>query len=885
MSAVLSLPPPPPPAQPHCSVVLTQSVLFFLDMLAQNDAAAAQIEKQKQLQQSAGQAPVQLENQEVPSQDTQSVQVQYTGNPDEIEMMDATDYDPLQVQNYSVNINQTRQVCTLSPTQPYPPSMGLSTSYQGLAERLEQPSVEQMQQDNMFTMQQGMTGAVQVRSPPLLSPTLSPPGLGSPTATSTAAQSPLLPQQASLQLEAGMPRQFQNASLSSSTEPMMESSTYVQRTQLQDTTYQPLGHRKGRLPRNVSDSQLYTMDLSQLGSDFGSSFHSTSLMPSLESDLPPQLQAPNLAAHLQSIPSRTSRSGSLETSSLSGSQPKKARLPRNMSDSGLYNLGNVSSVGSSSFSRQLSTTDQSTLVTGQFQKQKHVQDTSPHSQIPVQSVQKSRSTGKRKSRMPRNMSDSSLVTMQHIQRNMSDSSLVTLQQQQQQQQQQLQAPTVVSLLTGSSGGRRGSLPKTQSSLVSLLSTPHSSAAAPTQTFISTAQTVVPPSTVPLRRNSESSSTSAPAETTQGSLIDQLLREPAQPLVTAPLPAQSFLEAVPITTVGSQTTMTAKTTYAPILNTPLTSADPSTAMQLMSVQSESAAKMSPQHQLLKHLLTLQKDKQPLPTHLLAALQASVDQMGHGVEKTKQDEKRSQQQQQQQQTLQQQLQHLQQQDEQQQIQQQVQQQQQQQQQQIQQQQQQEIQQQQIQQQQQQQQQQEIQQQQQQIQQQQQQQQQVIQVQQHPIQLPKALQYSQSQSQTQQKTQPLLQQQLPQMEQKNMSVKALLQIPSVGYQSNQQLVGSGNSQTQSVFPGTIFITPQQLGLNTAQSLQPNIVTLQQNTQQVVSPQTVTVPSSAAAASQVVEIIQGTGPPQHFVLPAGMKITQTAVNNQPPAVQTVSC
>lgn len=90
--------------------------------------------------------------------------------------------------------------------------------------------------------------------------------------------------------------------------------------------------RKGRLPRNVSDTQLYTMDLSQLGT----SLH-TNLFPSMESNLPPQLEAPNLAAHLQSIQPRT-RIPSLPTAS----NAKRVRLPRNMSDSKLSSLASMS---------------------------------------------------------------------------------------------------------------------------------------------------------------------------------------------------------------------------------------------------------------------------------------------------------------------------------------------------------------------------------------------------------------------------------------------------------------------------------------------------------------------------------------------------------------
>ncbi|KAL9981009.1 hypothetical protein ACROYT_G009661 [Oculina patagonica] len=143
--------------------------------------------------------------------------------------------------------------------------------------------------------------------------------------------------------------------------------------------------RKGRLPRNVSDSQLYTMDLSQLGTSF-----QTNLFSSMESNLPPQLEAPNLVAHLQSIQPRT-RVASLPSAA---SQAKRARLPRNMSDSRLSSLASMSRSPTSPPSLP---TVQSSDVTNQ------------PSQPTSSSTQQ---TARRKSgRFPRVMSDTSLLNM------------------------------------------------------------------------------------------------------------------------------------------------------------------------------------------------------------------------------------------------------------------------------------------------------------------------------------------------------------------------------------------------------------------------------------------------------------------------------------------
>lgn len=141
--------------------------------------------------------------------------------------------------------------------------------------------------------------------------------------------------------------------------------------------------RKARLPRNVSDTQLYTMDLSQLGT----SFH-TNLFPSMESNLPPQLEAPNLAAHLQSIQPRT-RIASLPATA---SNPKRARLPRNMSDSKLSSLASMSR----------SPTSPPSLPTV------HSSDIRNQQSQPTAS---STHQSGRKKRFPRIMSDSSLLSL------------------------------------------------------------------------------------------------------------------------------------------------------------------------------------------------------------------------------------------------------------------------------------------------------------------------------------------------------------------------------------------------------------------------------------------------------------------------------------------
>ena len=147
--------------------------------------------------------------------------------------------------------------------------------------------------------------------------------------------------------------------------------------------------RKGRLPRNVSDSQLYTMDLSQLGTTF-----QTNLCPSVESNLPPQLEAPNLVAHLQSIQPRTRL-----TAPPSASQAKRARLPRNMSDSRLSSL----------VSMCRSPTSPPSLPT--VQSSDETNQPPQTSSGPAQSSTLSGMKGRKQSQLPRNMSDSSLLSL------------------------------------------------------------------------------------------------------------------------------------------------------------------------------------------------------------------------------------------------------------------------------------------------------------------------------------------------------------------------------------------------------------------------------------------------------------------------------------------
>ena len=153
-----------------------------------------------------------------------------------------------------------------------------------------------------------------------------------------------------------------------------------------DASNQP---RKGRLPRNVSDSQLYTMDLSQLGTSFQASF-----FPSMESNLPPQLEAPNLVAHLQSIQPRAR----VTSTPPAASQPKRARLPRNMSDSRLSSLA--------SMSRSPTSPPSLPTVPSETTKQ-HSQPTSGSTQTSRLAALKGRKQG----RLPRNMSDSSLLNL------------------------------------------------------------------------------------------------------------------------------------------------------------------------------------------------------------------------------------------------------------------------------------------------------------------------------------------------------------------------------------------------------------------------------------------------------------------------------------------
>lgn len=243
-----------------------------------------------------------------------------------------------------------------------------------------------------------------------------------------------------------------------------------------DATNQP---RKGRLPRNVSDSMLYTMDLSQLGTSF-----QTNLFPSMESNLPPQLEAPNLVAHLQSIQPRTR----VTSTPSAATQAKRARLPRNMSDSKLSSLASMSR----------SPTSPPSLPT--------VQSSDVSNQPTASSTQHS---GRRKpGRFPRVMSDTSLISMG------------------QQRQQVASVPVVTSTLTSQ---RRRKMSDPQH----LISAAVAAMPSHTATFTSTAETQL---------YNTSSSLSSLSNT---QFLEQLLSVPVSSsggVSTTPQAAESFQSA-------------------------------------------------------------------------------------------------------------------------------------------------------------------------------------------------------------------------------------------------------------------------------------------------------------------------------------------------------
>ncbi|EDO39390.1 predicted protein [Nematostella vectensis] len=160
-----------------------------------------------------------------------------------------------------------------------------------------------------------------------------------------------------------------------------------------------------KITRNVSDSQLYNME------SYGSPLKGVSLLPQYEPELPAQVQFPNLVAQLQSIQSKRP-----EVQASSSKVAKRARLPRNMSDSRLSSMGRVSR--SSSLHNQSAVGTANMTPLEQIRAQAIAQGTMPpgptyqvmprfqtpvgHTKVP---------SYKRKSKMPRNMSDSSLLYM------------------------------------------------------------------------------------------------------------------------------------------------------------------------------------------------------------------------------------------------------------------------------------------------------------------------------------------------------------------------------------------------------------------------------------------------------------------------------------------
>ena len=260
--------------------------------------------------------------------------------------------------------------------------------------------------------------------------------------------------------------------------------------------------RKGRLPRNVSDSQLYTMDLSQLGTSF-----QTNLFPSMESNLPPQLEAPNLAAHLQSIQPRTR----IASSPATATQAKKPRLPRNMSDSRL------SSLTRSPTSPPSLPTVQALDVSNQ-----------PSQPIPGSTQQ----SGKRKpGRFPRVMSDTSLLNMG-------------------QQQQQLPLVSAVTNTQSSQRRRKMSDPQHVINAAVAAMPPHTASftsAADTQLYrtstslssVSNTQFLEQLLTVPASSSSSGGVSTTPQaagsfQSSNNSVLSQLLTQQSAPPTAAPV---------------------------------------------------------------------------------------------------------------------------------------------------------------------------------------------------------------------------------------------------------------------------------------------------------------------------------------------------------------
>lgn len=137
------------------------------------------------------------------------------------------------------------------------------------------------------------------------------------------------------------------------------------------------------LPRNVSDNQLSMIDHSHLN-------YNLNFEPSQERKIPAKDQFPNLVAYLQCNTANTDTAAS---------QAKRPRIPRNMSDSRLYHTSNRVAV---SFHHQQNIATSPPQPTPLEQRQHTTSNTSS------QYVNKIRG---RKGKLPRNMSDSSLMYM------------------------------------------------------------------------------------------------------------------------------------------------------------------------------------------------------------------------------------------------------------------------------------------------------------------------------------------------------------------------------------------------------------------------------------------------------------------------------------------
>ena len=370
---------------------------------------------------------------------------------------------------------------------------------------------------------------------------------------------------------------------------------------LDSSSHQP---RKGRLPRNVSDSQLYTMDLSQIGTSF-----QANLLPSLESNIPPQLQAPNLVAHLQSIQPRTRA-----ISTPAGNQAKRARLPRNMSDSRLSSLANISK----------SPTSPPLHLSGMSGSQRQLQPATAASSTTHQSGRLPGSKGRKSTKLPRNMSDSSLIRLDQ------------------------QPPLLHSLPPSSSGlpprRRKMSDPQhvinTTALAANLQASSSSAAAAVSMPSRSPALTF----TNPTPSNLNNTSTTSVTPQSQSQFLEQLLQSTlAAPTVNSTLPA-NVVSTVSSTPQSSDPFQPPNSTLGQLLMQQTTAS--TGTQQIQPTESSTLRNGTQDPALLKQLYQLQqmlqKQQPGVPTELINALQSLSN------NSAKHQSQQQQQQQQQQQT---------------------------------------------------------------------------------------------------------------------------------------------------------------------------------------------------------------------------------------------